>query len=100
MSLFVCPPESKQRIEIDTPLAVGFGTVSVSKGTLIVWEGDDERVTLEGFDAAASFLTEDGIPWRVVFNGPLVKETYKRIGQEGPMNFGIWELEAREDGFA
>ena len=90
--VFVCPPDPAERLPLSARLAVGFGSVVVSRDDDVVWEGDDWSVLLRRFERLAR--ADPDHDWRVRFIGPLSGETYKRD------TGGRWLLIERDEGFA
>jgi len=88
---YICPPEPSKILLLDAVLAVGFGFVTVKRNRTIVWRGDDEQVTLDGFETAAQLSPGK---WTVFFYGPLSDQTYERKGKDE------WVLTKRGQGFA
>ncbi len=86
-----CPPR-QQEMALDTPLAIGFGEVTVTKDCDIVWSGDDPEVKLARFEAQA--LATPDSDWRVTIYGPLYEAIYQRHSE------GCWVLVERGEGFA
>jgi hypothetical protein len=72
-------------------LAVGFGTVTVSRDDETVWSGDDPSVTMFRFERQAK--ADPDHDWRVSFYAPLYDAEYQR--QDGE-----WVLVAKGQGFA
>jgi hypothetical protein len=86
-----CPPRTES-MPLSAPLAIGFGSVSVSKGDETVWQGDDADVLLERFERQAA--KDPDHDWRLDIFGPLYSATYQRHGE------GSWVLVERGKGFA
>jgi hypothetical protein len=87
----MCPPRT-DTMPLDAPLAIGFGSVSVTKGDECVWEGDDAATRLRQFEIKAR--RDPDHDWRVTINGPLYTAVYQRHGD------GEWVLVERGEGFA
>jgi|ERR1017187_5440969 hypothetical protein len=77
---------------LTTPLAIGFGSVLVSKDDETVWSGDNSHVWLRRFENKA--LKDPNHDWRVEIIGPLYECAYQRHGD------GEWALISRGEGFA
>jgi hypothetical protein len=86
-----CPP-CAQTFPLTSPLAIGFGIVTISKNNEIIWSGDDEHVWLRRFEKRA--LKEPDNDWVLSINGPLYSAEYQRHGE------GEWVLVGRGEGFA
>ncbi len=94
----ICPPPSPQTCPFDAVLAVGFGSVDVKRNGVLVWTGDDECVTLEGFEDAASCDKDPESKWTVTFDAPMASAVYERRKDEcGGVS---WVLVKRGAGFA
>ena len=72
-------------------LCVGFGDVTVSRDEEIIWQGDDDSVTLERFEEMAKLDPDHN--WHVTFNAPLWEGIWQR--QDGK-----WLLVWKGMGFA
>ena len=77
---------------VNTPLAVGFGVVSVSKDGEVIWNGDDEHVWLRRFEWRAA--KDPDHDWRVKFDSPMKMNVYQRQGEN------LWVLVETGPGFA
>ena len=86
-----CPPRP-ETMPLTCPLAIGFGTVTVSKDDEVLWSGDDEHVWLRRFENKA--LKDPDHDWRVKILGPIYECTYQRHDK------GEWALIERGEGFA
>lgn len=91
--MFICPPSAKSDLRMSTVLAVGFGTVVVTRDGETVWQGDDESVWIRRFEKRAA-IDEPGHDWRVYFHGPLSGAEYQRVGPKQ------WALVKTNQGFA
>lgn len=90
--MFICPPGARKKIPVrGTPLAVGFGSVTVTCNGKTIWSGDDERVNLYQFEKVAREVLGK---WEVYFHGPLQGRRYLRTARN------TWELTDTDEGFA
>lgn len=87
----ICGPQPVT-IPMEAQLCVGFGTVTVSKDGVGVWQGDDCDVLLQRFEDMAALDPDHD--WRVTFFQPLAEPEYQRHGS------GEWVLVRKGDGFA
>lgn len=79
-------------LPMDAWLAVGFGSVSVTRDDDTIWSGDDPEKTVEEFEVFAA--GDPDHDWRITFNAPLYGASYQRHG------FKSWVLVERNEGFA
>lgn len=82
---------AEEVLPMDSFLAVGFGSVEVSRDGEVVWSGDDTERMISEFEERA--VVEDG-DWRVRFGTPLSSKTYQRQGAKN------WVLVEQGRGFA
>jgi hypothetical protein len=86
-----CPPRP-ETMPLNSPLAIGFGEVIVTRDGEGIWDGDDEHVWLRRFENKA--MKDPDHDYRVEIIGPLYECTYQRHDK------GEWVLIERGDGFA
>lgn len=86
-----CGP-SPLALSMKARLAVGFGSVTVTRDGEEVWSGDDLEKRLSFFEWRAS--RDPDHDWRVCFYGPLSELEYQRQGKK------FWPLVRKGDGFA
>jgi hypothetical protein len=89
--VFVCPPEPRGTLSLETRLSVGFGYVTVERDGERVWQGDNWQKKLKSVERQAR--REPG-RWTVEFYGPMIGTTYERQARDE------WVLIARNEGFA
>ena len=87
-----CCPRKPVVLGMGTPLAVGFGIVSVTRDGEYVWQGDDTRVWLRRFERRAA--ADPHHDWRGQFLAPMSDNTYQRQGERE------WVLVEKGIGFA
>lgn len=92
-AIHVGPPPAPKGLRLATPLAVGFGSVTVKRDGKVVWIGDDEHVWLRRFERRAA-ADDPTVGWSVNFLGPLSESTYRRVGSAN------WQLVGTGRGFA
>lgn len=86
-----CPPRPSTA-DLDTPLAIGFGSVWVSRDEEPVWQGDDASKLLREFEQLAA--ADPDHDWRFGIDGPMYSCEYQRQGDDE------WVLVERGEGFA
>lgn len=69
-----CPPKPRV-LHLDRPLAVGFGTVAVTRDGDTVWSGDDEAKRVADAEQWARDTPGD---WRILFSTWSSDELYQR----------------------
>ncbi len=93
--IFVCPPTAPELFPADGIVAVGFGSASVLRDGVAVWQeqgADQEDMT--GAMAEAMAAADPAHDWRISLYAPLSSAVYQR---QGP---GQWVLIERGEGFA
>lgn len=93
-----CCPPTRQHLDLKSVLAVGFGSCSVMKGDLCVYD-ENREPNITGLywdcqDAENAALADPDHDWRIHFYGPLREHHYQR---QAP---GHWVLYELGEGFA
>lgn len=90
-----CPPIAPL-LDLDRPIAVGFGYAGLLRDGLGVWEeqqcDDEEPMTVAQAEAMAA--ADPDHDWRIALHGPMHGEVYQRHGQNE------WVLVEKDEGFA
>lgn len=99
MSVIVCPPASAPTLNPDWPVPhPGFGLMWLFRNGREVWSDLDGAWWDDTEPWTVGQLTgwcpvSQGIGWKLVVDGPMVKETYR-------LRKGGWQLTERANGFA
>lgn len=79
-------------LDLRRRMAVGFGSVAVTRDGEHVWQGDTARISARHFERKAALDPDHD--WRIEWIGPLRVEVYQRHGKDE------WSLIEWNEGFA
>ena len=92
-----CGCGARSDLEMDRPIAVGFGDAGYSKDGKVIWceqmaDSSKEWVTVADVEVLAKAAPDHD--WRIYFYAPLYEAEYQRQGDD------VWVLVSKGQGFA